>query len=94
MVNGTISEQVEDLENKMAAYARVMKVVKDELVERGFDAFNEEIFFKKIVYFQTLHINKVLGYCPFPKSCRYYKCCSEKNCNADVCDNGYPYKGY
>ena len=94
MVNGTISEQVVDMENKMAAYARVLKVVKDELIERGFDTFSEEIFIKKISYFQTLHINKVLGYCPFPEDCKYYKCCSERNCNADECINGYSRKGY
>lgn len=94
MVGPSLSVQVQEMEERIESFRKILKFVKEELTERGFEAFNESVFVKNIEFFQTLYLNKTFSYCPFPKDCRYYMCCTEKYCNADECDNGYARRGY
>jgi hypothetical protein len=92
--NMSLSSQVEDLENICIAYGKVFSIIRNELEFRDFEQINGLSFFPKIEYFKKLHINMALHYCPFPENCIHYERCTEKNCNADICDNGFPRKGY
>ncbi len=85
----SISSEVKDLENICTAYGKIFFVIREELKNKGFECFDDFVFLDKIEYFKCLHINKVLSYCPFPKSCRRYETCTEKNCEANECDNGW-----
>jgi len=90
----TLSAKVKDLEDVCAAYGFIFSVVRKELQSRNFEGFDESVFLPKIEIFKTLKINKAFSYCPFPEDCNYYEGCTEKNCNADICDNGHARKGY
>jgi len=90
----SLSSEVKDLEDICIAYGKLFSIIKKELESRDFEGFNEDIFSSKIEVFQILKINKAFSYCPFPFHCNHYKNCTEKNCNADICDNGYARKGY
>ena len=86
----TLSSDVKDLENICTAYGKLFSVIRN----RGIESFEDSIFLPKIEVFRTLKINKAFSYCPFPCDCNYYESCTEKNCNADICDNGHARKVY
>jgi len=88
-----LSSQVKDLEDALAAYGHLFSVIRTELKDRGFKEFDELVFSSRIDFFRTLKINKAFCYCPFPEDCKYYEKCITINCNADVCDNGFPRRG-
>jgi virulence-associated protein VapD len=90
----SLSSDVKDLEEKCTAYGKVFSIIKKELESRGFEEINGLSFFPKVEYFKELHLNMSLSYCPFPYDCNYYERCIEKNCNADLCDNGHARRGY
>jgi hypothetical protein len=90
----SLSSEVGDLEGVCAAYGKLFSIIRKELESRDFEGFDENVFLPKIRAFQILKINKAFSYCPFPFDCNHYKNCTEKNCNADFCDNGYARKGY
>jgi hypothetical protein len=88
----SLSSQVKDLEDICTAYGKLFSIIRKE-ISRDFDGFNDSVFLSKIEIFKTLKINKMFSYCPFPEDCSYYEYCTERNCGADICDNGFPRKG-
>ena len=76
-----LSELVEKLEKENASYKRLIR--KCILID-------DKFFDDNINDFMVLYLNRTLPYCPFPSFCKYFKDCTETNCNCDVCDNGYP----
>jgi hypothetical protein len=90
----SLSSDVKNLEDICTAYGKIFSILREELKSRNFDYFEDSIFLPKIEIFRSLKINKAFSYCPFPEDCHYYELCAEKNCNADLCDNGRPRKGY
>ena len=89
----SLSSQVEDLENICTAYGKLFSIVREELQSRNFKEFDDSVFRAFLESFRILKINKAFSYCPFPYDCDYYERCTEKNCNADICDNGFPRTG-
>ena len=89
----SLSSQVKELEDILAAYGHLFSVIRTELKDRGFKEFDESVFLSRIDFFRTLKINKAFYHCPFPEDCKYYEKCIAANCNADICDNGFPRKG-
>jgi hypothetical protein len=81
----SLSNQVQDLEEKVFAYGKVLYAVK-----LGFKSVDDAIFKERSEYFRILHLNKALGYCPFPSNCRFYEGCTEVKCGYDECRDGYP----
>jgi len=90
----SLSSEVKGLEDICTAYGKLFSIIRKELESRDFEGFDEKVFLPKIKAFQALKINKAFSYCPFPFDCNRYEYCTEKNCNADICDNGYVRKGY
>jgi hypothetical protein len=90
----SLSSDVKDLEDICTAYGKIFSVLREELKSRNFEGFDDSVFLPKIKIFKTLKINKAFSYCPFPHDCNYYERCTEKNCNADICDNGHARRGY
>jgi hypothetical protein len=90
----SLSSGVKDLEDICTAYGKLFSIIRKELESRKFDEFDDSVFLPKIEIFKTLKINKAFSYCPFSYDCNHYERCTEKNCNADICDNGHARKGY
>lgn len=88
-----ISDEVKLMEERLFAYQKVSSLIKkNELLPRGFSMFSEEDFSSLKKYFQVLGLNRSYSYCPFPYDCNCYAECTEKQCNADTCSNGYAHR--
>jgi hypothetical protein len=83
-----LSDEVKELEIEKD---NLFKVIS--LIQKGNYLVDDIVFAKNIEHFRIINRNKTLSYCPFPECCNYFIMCTERKCNADVCDNGYPHRG-
>ena len=82
-----LSDEVREIEDKLAAYQQVFRILRKHHVKISDDDFSK---YKE--EFRKTHNNKVLQYCPFPDSCNQYDTCEVVGCNADECSNGFAFR--